>query len=308
MKRIIQIYYGLIIVLTITLIDLTYMNGQFFLMLCPNPKLGEMAQHSMPMSYNIRINSNGDYIFTMENNSPIPKILYGHKLIDSTLKLTTNDLFNLASRVQINTSGLEYKDGYGFDCGTGLGLMTINPYQQFQQIVSKRVILKWLSYPKLTGKFENCFEDSIKVRFFLPSYSIINGLQSNTYSNSISISTKDLKKYLNIDLKEVLREEVFINPEIPAVFPGGQNNLLTYLFKNLKLNTINSETKGKGVYQFIIDENGNLTDIKIMRSMGKSYDNEIIRLLNLMPKWTPGELNGQPIKQKITLPLNILLK
>jgi hypothetical protein len=307
MKRYLQIYYGFIIVFSLALVDMTYNGGQLFLKFCPNPKMDEFADHTDPVTYEIQRNEGGGFKFMIMNNSPIPKILFGHRLY-SSLKLTKKDLFILASRKEMIFNEVMIKDSYSFDCGTGLELMILNPYQKFEQVISYKDLLERVGYIKNKELLSSYLKDSIKIRFFLPAHSIVNGLQTNSYSNSISISTKDLKKHLNIDIKEMLTEEISINPEIPAVFPGGKNNFLEYFYKNLKLPAINSEIKSNGVYQFIIDENGNARDVKVMRSLGKPYDDEVISVLNSMPKWTPGEMKGRPIKQKITLPLRLHLE
>lgn len=95
-------------------------------------------------------------------------------------------------------------------------------------------------------------------------------------------------------------------PEQMPEFNGGQKALLNYLKENLiyPLNDNGKKMKGRVVLQFTITKDGRITKIE---SLKKDVDNklvaEAIRLVNLMPPWTPAKCNGQYFEVKFTLPI-----
>ena len=57
------------------------------------------------------------------------------------------------------------------------------------------------------------------------------------------------------------------------------------------------------IISFIIDNNGQVLDIKVNRGISETLDNEAIRIVSLMPNWTPGKKNGKPVKSRYNLPI-----
>lgn len=99
-----------------------------------------------------------------------------------------------------------------------------------------------------------------------------------------------------------------INPEKPAYFPGGEAEMLKFIYSNFRPQPISKETQRSGsklVISFTVDTLGNLGDFQILKEMGGGYGNEFIRVMQTMPCWIPGELNGRKIKTKMTLPLRV---
>ncbi|MDD2797951.1 MAG: TonB family protein [Bacteroidales bacterium] len=93
--------------------------------------------------------------------------------------------------------------------------------------------------------------------------------------------------------------------ETAPEFAGGVNKLFEFLAKEQKYPTIAMENniQGKVVTQFYIDENGKITDLEIIRNANYYLDVEALRVINAMPVWTPGTLEGKNVKVKITLPI-----
>jgi len=90
-------------------------------------------------------------------------------------------------------------------------------------------------------------------------------------------------------------------------FPGGQSEMSRFIHKNLKLpkHAKNSTLESKAIVGFIIDKSGDIRDIVIVKSIRDDIDNEIIRVIKMMPKWKPGEQNGNPVSFRFNLPLKI---
>jgi periplasmic protein TonB len=95
---------------------------------------------------------------------------------------------------------------------------------------------------------------------------------------------------------------------MPA-FPGGQNGLTKYLQNHLNYPSEAKENgiEGQVVIQFIVDEYGHISDIKILRDIGGGCADEAIRVIKGMPAWKPGEQNGQTVKVYYTLPISFQL-
>ena len=93
-------------------------------------------------------------------------------------------------------------------------------------------------------------------------------------------------------------------------FPGGESALNQYLSKNIKYPPIALENgvSGRVICQFVVNRDGSIVDIEVVRSVDKSLDNEAIRVIKSMPKWTPGEQRGKPVRVKYTLPVNFRIQ
>ena len=59
---------------------------------------------------------------------------------------------------------------------------------------------------------------------------------------------------------------------------------------------------------FTVKEDGSITDAKILRGLGKNYDDEVLRVINLMPKWLPGKQNGEAAAVKFNMPVKFAKK
>ena len=64
-----------------------------------------------------------------------------------------------------------------------------------------------------------------------------------------------------------------------------------------------SDAQGRVILGFTVNEDGSLSDIKVMRSITPYLDEEAIRVVKSMPKWNPAKQNGKPVKSKYTLPV-----
>ena len=125
---------------------------------------------------------------------------------------------------------------------------------------------------------------------------------------AILISTKAFSQSgvaIDITDKEVL---TFVE-EMPE-FPGGVNALLTYLRTNIDYpdSARVKNIEGKVFLRFVIDEEGNVTHPEVLRSLHPLLDAEAIRVVQQMPKWSPGKQNGKPVSVYFTLPIFFTLE
>lgn len=91
---------------------------------------------------------------------------------------------------------------------------------------------------------------------------------------------------------------------------GGYDSMSVFLQKNLKypVQAKKDSLQGKVSVQFIVDTIGVIEDVKIKKSLSKECDEEVIRVMLLMPPWKPGMLNGKPVNVRFLLPIIFKLK
>lgn len=88
-------------------------------------------------------------------------------------------------------------------------------------------------------------------------------------------------------------------------FPGGQNEFMKWLSRNLKYPPSLEQQKIQGsvVSEFIVEKDGSVTNVKVTRSLHPLCDAEVLRVLRLMPRWTAGIDKGQPCRTKVCIPV-----
>ncbi|RAK66149.1 hypothetical protein DLM85_15765 [Hymenobacter edaphi] len=93
--------------------------------------------------------------------------------------------------------------------------------------------------------------------------------------------------------------------EVMPAFPGGAAAQLAFLRDKLKYpeEALRKRVAGKVLVQFVVDERGHLLDPQVVRGLGAGLDEEALRLVRIMPWWTPGLVGGQPVKVAVTLPI-----
>ena len=91
-------------------------------------------------------------------------------------------------------------------------------------------------------------------------------------------------------------------------FIGGDIKLIEYLIKNTKYLNGGCGKKRTVYCEFVIEKNGNISKINILRSVTEIYDKEVIRVIKSMPNWKPAKINNQPVRCKMVLPFKFSQK
>ena len=104
-------------------------------------------------------------------------------------------------------------------------------------------------------------------------------------------------------------EKVFDVVEQMPAFPGGQAALIKWISENVKYPSIAEENgiQGRVVCSFVVERDGSVTDVKVVRSIDPSIDKEAVRVLKKMPRWNPGRQGGSPVRVKYTVPVTFRL-
>ena len=97
--------------------------------------------------------------------------------------------------------------------------------------------------------------------------------------------------------------------QMPSV-PGGQGELMAFLSKNIKYPVVAEENgvQGRVVVTFVVEKDGSITDVRVVKSVDPSLDKEAQRVVKSMPKWIPGKQNGSAVRVKYTVPVTFRLQ
>ena len=103
---------------------------------------------------------------------------------------------------------------------------------------------------------------------------------------------------------EVSNKVFDVVEEMPS-FPGGQGALMAFLSSNIKYPVVAQENgvQGRVIVGFVVERDGSITDVKVMRSVDPSLDREAQRVVKAMPRWKPGKQNGSAVRVKYTVPV-----
>jgi serine/threonine-protein kinase len=104
--------------------------------------------------------------------------------------------------------------------------------------------------------------------------------------------------------------QIFMIVESMPEFPGGEPNLYKYLAENIKYPQMANESgiQGGVFVTFVVERDGSVTDVRVLRGIGGGCDEEAIRVVKNMPKWTPGKQLGKSVRVQYNLPLKFTLQ
>ena len=104
--------------------------------------------------------------------------------------------------------------------------------------------------------------------------------------------------------------KVFEVVEQMPQFPGGDAALMQYLSSHIKYPVVAEENgiQGRVVCTFVVERNGSISDVRVVKSVDPSLDKEAVRVIKGMPAWIPGKQNGSAVRVKYTVPVNFRLQ
>lgn len=99
-------------------------------------------------------------------------------------------------------------------------------------------------------------------------------------------------------------------PDQEAEFPGGAAAMKQFLAENIKYPDIAMEMgdQGKVFLEFVVEKDGSITQIKILRGVSREIDQEAKRVVREMPKWKPAEARGESVRARCRIPINFILQ
>ena len=88
-------------------------------------------------------------------------------------------------------------------------------------------------------------------------------------------------------------------------FPGGMSEMMRFVSDNIRYpkDAMEAKKEGRALVEFVIETDGSITDVSVVKEVYPSIDAEAIRVVKSMPKWTPGEQDGKKVRVKFTMPI-----
>ncbi|HPU47465.1 MAG TPA: TonB family protein [Bacteroidales bacterium] len=108
---------------------------------------------------------------------------------------------------------------------------------------------------------------------------------------------------------EPIEDEIFTFVEEYPEFPGGDRALREFILNNIQYPEVarRSDIIGTVYVQFVVEKDGSISDVKVVRGIGGGCDEEAVRVVKSMPKWEPGKQRGVPVRVYFTLPIEFKL-
>lgn len=108
-----------------------------------------------------------------------------------------------------------------------------------------------------------------------------------------------------IEEEDIVEAEIFIVVEEMPQFPGGDAKLYEYIQKNLKYPMMarESDIQGRVFVNFVVEPDGSISKVNVMRGIGGGCDEEAVRVIESMPKWKPGKQRGSAVRVSYTVPI-----
>lgn len=144
--------------------------------------------------------------------------------------------------------------------------------------------------------------------------------QDELMSTKTAIGTFDVKGNDDANGEILKAKEVIAEPEPPKheeenkvfdiveqqpLFPGGLTALMKYLSENTKYPVVAQENgvQGRVTVQFVVEKDGSISDVHVLRGVDPSLDKEAVRVVKSMPRWTPGKQNGITVRVNYRVPV-----
>jgi protein TonB len=108
----------------------------------------------------------------------------------------------------------------------------------------------------------------------------------------------------------VVEDEIFHVVERMPEFPGGSTAMMQWLGSNMRYPTAAQDigAHGRVITSFVVERDGSITDVQVVRGVDPSLDREAVRVIQTMPAWTPGMQRNTPVRVRFTLPVTFRLQ
>lgn len=122
----------------------------------------------------------------------------------------------------------------------------------------------------------------------------------------VNIKYEGIKEHsINAQQSTLTGDEVFQVVEEQPMFPGGMQELMKYLQKEMKYpkEAQDKGIQGRVIVQFVVNKDGSICEANVVKSVDPLLDAEALRVVNAMPHWTPGKQRGEPVRVRFTIPV-----
>jgi protein TonB len=112
-----------------------------------------------------------------------------------------------------------------------------------------------------------------------------------------------------VEEEEIAEDVIFTVVEDQPAFPGGEEARIRYLQDNLRYPQMAREAgiQGTVFVTFVVERDGSVTDVRVLRGIGGGCDEEAVRVVRNMPRWEPGRQRGQAVRVQFNMPIRFVL-
>jgi protein TonB len=110
--------------------------------------------------------------------------------------------------------------------------------------------------------------------------------------------------------KKVANDKVLEKAEVMPEFPGGEKAMMDFVAENVQYpdEAKEKEISGRVLVSFVVEKDGSIGDVKVVRGIGGGCDEEAIRVVKAMPKWKPGMEKGKTVRVSYMMPFTFKLQ
>lgn len=199
-------------------------------------------------------------------------------------------------------------------------------------LVTMLIIFGWKTYdnneiiipPKLNDKGP-IIEDIISTKQELPkpppiqvvtainlvdNKQIVEDIQVNAEIDEATKIEPGIPPKIEIPDEKPVTDEIILVPDVAPAFPGGLAEFYKYLYGKVKFTDLAKEVgiSGTVIVAFVVEKDGSITDIRLLRGVGAGLDEQVIKAISEMPKWTPGWYHGRLVRASYNIPVTFKLK
>jgi len=157
---------------------------------------------------------------------------------------------------------------------------------------------------QVVAEFLQIVEDNVDVgdQILMSTEDSQREAQTQTYVAPAAIAVTAVEE-------EEDEQKIFVIVEKDPQFPGGMAAMMAFLNSNIKYPVVAQENGifGRVTLSFVVNVDGSIVDIEVVRGVDPSLDKEAMRVVGTMPRWSPGEQRGRPVRVKFTLPVQFRL-
>ena len=132
----------------------------------------------------------------------------------------------------------------------------------------------------------------------------VNTVTVSTVSSSAAGTTVEMASSSSDSDKEDKADETASAVQQMPEYPGGMRAMMDYIIANIERPEGTDDINGRVVLKFVVEKDGSIGDVQVIRSLDSRLDAEAIRVVKSFPKWTPGMSNGKPVAVWYALPVN----
>ena len=110
--------------------------------------------------------------------------------------------------------------------------------------------------------------------------------------------------------KKAVNDKVLEKAEVMPEFPGGEQAMMKFVAENIQYpqEARDKEISGRVLVSFIVEKDGSINEVKVMKGIGGGCDEEAVRVVKAMPKWKPGKDKGKPVRVSYVMPFTFKLQ